>query len=44
VKTDRRDGELLATSLLAGQLKPVVTPVVWLERSVTSVERGVEVS
>lgn len=31
VKTDRKDAELLARLLLAGQLKPVVVPPDWLE-------------
>lgn len=31
VKTDRRDAELLARLLLAGQLKPVAVPPEWLE-------------
>ncbi len=31
VKTDRRDAELLARLLLAGQLKPVAVPPAWLE-------------
>jgi transposase len=31
VKSDRKDAELLARLLLAGQLKPVVIPPAWLE-------------
>jgi transposase len=35
VKTDRKDAELLARLLLAGQLKPVVVPPDWLEAIAT---------
>jgi transposase len=33
VKTDRKDAELLARLLLAGQLHPVTVRPAWLERS-----------
>jgi transposase len=40
IKSDRKDAELLARLLLAGQLKPITVPSPALEAVVTSAARG----